>query len=75
MRERGVYGCVIETTEAAFGVSIKAKHKAVAERIKDVIATGDKVVVFTSFNDGVAKHAATQGNAAVIVSIKGASLT
>jgi hypothetical protein len=26
----------------------KAKHKAVAERIRDVIATGDKVVVFTS---------------------------
>jgi SWI/SNF-related matrix-associated actin-dependent regulator 1 of chromatin subfamily A len=31
----------------------KAKHKAVAERIQDVIATGDKVVVFTVFNDGV----------------------
>lgn len=45
----------------------KAKHKAVAERIKDVIATGDKVVVFTSFNDGVAKHAATLGNAAVTI--------
>lgn len=45
----------------------KAKHKAVAERIKDVIATGDKVVVFTSFNDGVAKHAATLGKAAVTI--------
>ena len=45
----------------------KAKHKAVAERIKDVIATGDKVVVFTSFNDGVAKHAATLGDAAVTI--------
>jgi len=45
----------------------KAKHKAVAERIRDVIATGDKVVVFTSFNDGVAKHAATLGPAAVTI--------
>ena len=45
----------------------KAKHKAVAERIKDVIATGDKVIVFTSFNDGVAKHAATLGDTAVTI--------
>jgi hypothetical protein len=35
----------------------KAKHKAVAERVKDVVATGGKVVVFTTFNDGVARHA------------------
>jgi SWI/SNF-related matrix-associated actin-dependent regulator of chromatin subfamily A-like protein 1 len=45
----------------------KAKHKAVAERIKDVIATGDKVVVFTSFNEGVARHAKTLGEAAVTI--------
>jgi SWI/SNF-related matrix-associated actin-dependent regulator 1 of chromatin subfamily A len=45
----------------------KAKHKAVAERIKDVIATGEKVVVFTAFNDGVAKHAKALGDAAVTI--------
>jgi SWI/SNF-related matrix-associated actin-dependent regulator of chromatin subfamily A-like protein 1 len=43
----------------------KAKHKAVAERIKDVIATGDKVVVFTNFNDGVARHTKALGKSAV----------
>jgi hypothetical protein len=45
----------------------KAKHKAVAERIRDVIATGDKVVVFTAFNDGVARHARALGDAAVTI--------
>jgi len=45
----------------------KAKHKAVAERVRDVIATGDKVVIFTSFNEGVAKHAAAFGAAAVTI--------
>jgi SWI/SNF-related matrix-associated actin-dependent regulator 1 of chromatin subfamily A len=47
----------------------KAKHKAVAERIKDVIATGDKVVVFTAFNDGVAKHAKAFGESAVTITV------
>ena len=45
----------------------KAKHKAVAERIRDVVAAGDKVVVFTAFNDGVARHAKTLGEAAVTI--------
>jgi SWI/SNF-related matrix-associated actin-dependent regulator 1 of chromatin subfamily A len=45
----------------------KAKHKAVAERIRDVTATGDKVVVFTTFHDGVARHARTLGEAAVTI--------
>ena len=45
----------------------KAKHKAVAERIRDVVASGDKVVVFTAFNDGVARHAKTLGEAAVTI--------
>jgi SWI/SNF-related matrix-associated actin-dependent regulator 1 of chromatin subfamily A len=45
----------------------KAKHKAVAERIRDVIAIGDKVVVFTAFNDGVARHAKALGAAAVTI--------
>jgi hypothetical protein len=31
----------------------KAKHNAVAKRIQDVIASGEKVVVFAAFNDGV----------------------
>ena len=44
----------------------KAKHKAVAERVRDVIATGDKVVIFTSFNEGVTKHAAAFGAAAAL---------
>jgi SWI/SNF-related matrix-associated actin-dependent regulator 1 of chromatin subfamily A len=45
----------------------KAKHKAVAERIEDVLATGDKVVVFTVFNDGVMRHAKALGEAAVTI--------
>jgi hypothetical protein len=45
----------------------KAKHKAVAERIEDVIATGDKVVVFTAFSDGVLSHAKTLGERAVTI--------
>jgi SWI/SNF-related matrix-associated actin-dependent regulator 1 of chromatin subfamily A len=45
----------------------KAKHKAVAERIRDVIATADKVVVFSTFNDGVTRHAKTLGAAAVTI--------
>ena len=45
----------------------KAKHKAVAERIKDVIASGEKVVVFTCFNDGVARHKAALGDLAVTI--------
>ena len=45
----------------------KAKHKAVAERIRDVVASGDKVVIFTAFNDGVARHAKTLGDAAVTI--------
>jgi len=45
----------------------KAKHKAVAERIRDVIAAGDKVVVFTAFNDGLVRHAAALGEAAVTI--------
>ena len=45
----------------------KAKHKAVAERIRDVVASGDKVVVFTAFNDGVARHAKALGEAAVTI--------
>jgi SWI/SNF-related matrix-associated actin-dependent regulator 1 of chromatin subfamily A len=45
----------------------KAKHAAVAERIRDVAATGEKVVVFTAFNDGVARLAEALGEAAVTI--------
>lgn len=45
----------------------KAKHKAVAERIRDVIEAGEKAVVFTSFNDGITKHAKALGPAAVTI--------
>ena len=45
----------------------KAKHKAVAERIRDVVASGEKVVVFTTFSDGVARHAKALGEAAVTI--------
>ena len=34
----------------------KAKFAAVSERIKDVIATGEKVIVFTCFTDGIERH-------------------
>jgi SWI/SNF-related matrix-associated actin-dependent regulator 1 of chromatin subfamily A len=45
----------------------KAKHKAVAERIRDVVAGGEKVVVFTSFAEGVARHARTLGESCVSI--------
>lgn len=43
----------------------KAKHKAVAERIRDVLATGQKVVVFANFNDGIERHTKELGHSAV----------
>jgi len=45
----------------------KAKHKAVAERIRDVTASGEKVVVFTVFNDGVERHKKEFGASAVYI--------
>lgn len=45
----------------------KAKHKAVAERIRDVVAAGHKVVVFTAFNDGLLRHAKDLGESAVTI--------
>ncbi len=45
----------------------KAKQKAVAERIRDVIETGEKAVVFTCFNDGVTRHKKALGAAAVTI--------
>ena len=45
----------------------KAKFKAVAERIEDVIATGEKAVVFTCFNDGIERHKKKLGDQAVTI--------
>ena len=46
----------------------KAKHRAVKERVRDVIATGQKVIVFTAFTDGLRKHKAVFGNECVTIS-------
>ena len=46
----------------------KAKHKAVAERVRDVVASGRKVIVFTCYTEGLKRHAETFGEAAVTVS-------
>jgi SWI/SNF-related matrix-associated actin-dependent regulator 1 of chromatin subfamily A len=46
----------------------KAKHRAVAERIADVCATGQKVIVFTAFTDGLRRHAEALGAACVTIS-------
>jgi SWI/SNF-related matrix-associated actin-dependent regulator of chromatin subfamily A-like protein 1 len=45
----------------------KAKFKAVAERLKDVIATGEKVVLFTCFTDGIERHKKILGDQAVTI--------
>jgi SWI/SNF-related matrix-associated actin-dependent regulator of chromatin subfamily A-like protein 1 len=45
----------------------KAKQKAVAERIRDVIGAGQKVVVFTCFNEGIDRHKAEFKDAAVTI--------
>ena len=45
----------------------KAKFNAVHERIKDVIASGEKVVVFTCFTDGIDRHKKKLGDQAVTI--------
>ena len=45
----------------------KAKFDAVAERIKDVTATGEKVVVFTCFTDGIERHKKKLGDQAITI--------
>ena len=45
----------------------KAKHAACAERVRDVIATGQKVIVFTSFSEGITRHKKTLGDQAVTI--------
>jgi SWI/SNF-related matrix-associated actin-dependent regulator 1 of chromatin subfamily A len=46
----------------------KAKHRAVEERIGDVIATDRKVIVFTVFTEGLKKHKAAFGDECVTIS-------
>jgi len=45
----------------------KAKHAACAERIRDVLATGQKVVVFTCYTEGVLRHKKALGEKAVTI--------
>ncbi len=45
----------------------KAKHAACAERIKDVVARGHTVIVFTSFTDGITRHKKALGGRAVTI--------
>ena len=45
----------------------KAKFKAVAERIKDVLASGEKIVLFTCFTDGIERHKKMLGDKAVTI--------
>ena len=45
----------------------KAKQKAVEERIRDVVAAGEKVIVFTCFSEGIERHRAKFGDLAVTI--------
>ncbi len=45
----------------------KAKHAACAERIRDVLASGQKVIVFTTFTEGITRHKKTLGDKAVTI--------
>ena len=45
----------------------KAKHAACAERIRDVLAAGQKVIVFTSFTEGITRHKKALGDKAVTI--------
>lgn len=45
----------------------KAKYAACAQRIKDVLATGQKVIVFTSYADGITRHRKALGTKAVSI--------
>jgi SNF2 family DNA or RNA helicase len=44
-----------------------AKHDAVAERIRDIVACGEKVVVFTCYQAGIDRHKKAWGDAAVTI--------
>jgi len=44
-----------------------AKHDAVAERIRDIVSAGEKVVVFTCYSAGIERHRKVWGDAAVTI--------
>jgi SWI/SNF-related matrix-associated actin-dependent regulator 1 of chromatin subfamily A len=46
----------------------KAKHAACAERIRDVVDSGQKVLVFTTYSEGLLRHRKTLGETAVTIS-------
>jgi hypothetical protein len=45
----------------------KAKHVACAEPIRDVLASGQKVLVFTCYAEGITRHKKTLGDPAVTI--------
>jgi SWI/SNF-related matrix-associated actin-dependent regulator 1 of chromatin subfamily A len=45
----------------------KAKHAACAERIRDVVASGQKVIVFTCYTEGITRHKKALGDQAVTI--------
>ena len=45
----------------------KAKQGSVGERICDVVTSGEKVVVFTCFSDGIERHKRKLGDSAVTI--------
>jgi hypothetical protein len=45
----------------------KAKHAACAERIRDVMASDQKLIVFTSFTEGITRHKQALGDKAVTI--------
>jgi SWI/SNF-related matrix-associated actin-dependent regulator 1 of chromatin subfamily A len=46
----------------------KAKHRAVEERVRDVLATDRKMIVFTTFLEGLKKHKTTFAEQSVTIS-------
>ena len=44
-----------------------AKHDAVAERIRDIVAAGEKVIVFTCYSAGIERHKKMWGDVAVTI--------
>ncbi|MFO1322025.1 MAG: C-terminal helicase domain-containing protein [Burkholderiales bacterium] len=45
----------------------KAKQAACAERLRDVLATGQKVIVFTCYTEGITRHKKVLGDRAVTI--------